>query len=212
MPITGRAHIREETRPGEYMTVNEDDRGTYIFNSKDLCMIEYVPEMVAAGIDSLKIEGRMKTALYVATVARTYRKAIDDYFESEEKYRSNMEYYKSEIAKCTYRQFTTGFYFGKTDSDSQIYDSNTYVKNYTYIGTVRQVTDDGCVCFEQKNKFSVGECVEAMDFNGDNIECTVEAIYDEDGALMESAPHPKQQLKVKLSEQLTKGMIIRRKE
>ena len=194
------------------MTVNEDDRGTYIFNSKDLCMIEYVPEMVAAGIDSLKIEGRMKTALYVATVARTYRKAIDDYFESEEKYSSNMEYYKSEIAKCTYRQFTTGFYFGKTDSDSQIYDSNTYVKNYTYIGTVRQVTDDGCVCFEQKNKFSVGECVEAMDFNGDNIECTVEAIYDEDGALMESAPHPKQQLKVKFSEQLTEGMIIRRKE
>lgn len=211
-PCRWKYSIVEETRPGEYMTVNEDDRGTYIFNSKDLCMIEYVPEMVAAGIDSLKIEGRMKTALYVATVARTYRKAIDDYFESEEKYRSNMEYYKSEIAKCTYRQFTTGFYFGKTDSDSQIYDSNTYVKNYTYIGTVRQVTDDGCVCFEQKNKFSVGECVEAMDFNGDNIECTVEAIYDEDGALMESAPHPKQQLKVKFSEQLTEGMIIRRKE
>ena len=98
-PCRWKYSIVEETRPGEYMTVNEDDRGTYIFNSKDLCMIEYVPEMVAAGIDSLKIEGRMKTALYVATVARTYRKAIDDYFESEEKYRSNMEYYKREIAK-----------------------------------------------------------------------------------------------------------------
>ena len=189
-----------------------EDQRAYMLSLKDMCMLSDIGRLIDAGIDSFKIEGRMKTALYVATVARTYRKAIDDYFESEEKYRSNMEYYKSEIAKCTYRQFTTGFYFGKTDSDSQIYDSNTYVKNYTYIGTVRQVTDDGCVCFEQKNKFSVGECVEAMDFNGDNIECTVEAIYDEDGALMESAPHPKQQLKVKFSEQLTEGMIIRRKE
>lgn len=175
-------------------------------------MIEYVPEMVAAGIDSLKIEGRMKTALYVATVARTYRKAIDDYFESEEKYRANMDYYKSEIAKCTYRQFTTGFYFGKTDSDSQIYDSNTYVKNYTYIGTVRHITEDGLLCFEQKNKFSVGERLEAMGFDGDNIECQVLAIYDDDGICMESAPHPKQQLKVKVDRELTTGMIIRRKE
>ena len=211
-PCRWKYSIVEETRPGEYMTVNEDDRGTYIFNSKDLCMIEYVPEMVAAGIDSLKIEGRMKTALYVATVARTYRQAIDDYFESEEKYRGNMDYYKSEIAKCTYRQFTTGFYFGKTDSDSQIYDSNTYVKNYTYIGTVRSVTDDGLVCFEQKNKFSVGEKLEAMGFGGDNIECTVTAIYDEDGVCMESAPHPKQKLQVRLDKELTAGMIIRRKE
>ena len=211
-PCRWKYSIVEETRPGEYMTVNEDDRGTYIFNSKDLCMIEYVPEMVDAGIDSLKIEGRMKTALYVATVARTYRKAIDDYFESEEKYRANMDYYKSEIAKCTYRQFTTGFYFGKTDSGSQIYDSNTYVKNYTYIGTVRQTAENGFVFFEQKNKFTVGELVEAMGFDGENIECRVEAIYNEDGENMESAPHPKQQLRVKLDKPLDAGMIIRRKE
>lgn len=211
-PCRWKYSIVEETRPGEYMTVNEDDRGTYIFNSKDLCMIEYVPEMVDAGIDSLKIEGRMKTALYVATVARTYRKAIDDYFESEEKYRANMDYYKSEIAKCTYRQFTTGFYFGNTDSGSQIYDSNTYVKNYTYIGTVRQTAENGFVFFEQKNKFTVGEFVEAMGFDGENIECRVEAIYNEDGESMESAPHPKQQLRVKLDKPLDAGMIIRRKE
>lgn len=211
-PCRWKYSIVEETRPGEYMTVNEDDRGTYIFNSKDLCMIEYVPEMVDAGIDSLKIEGRMKTALYVATVARTYRKAIDDYFESEEKYRANMDYYKSEIAKCTYRQFTTGFYFGKTDSGSQIYDSNTYVKNYTYIGTVRRTAENGFVFFEQKNKFTVGEFVEAMGFDGENIECRVEAIYNEDGESMESAPHPKQQLRVKLDKPLDAGMIIRRKE
>lgn len=211
-PCRWKYSVVEETRPGEYMTVNEDDRGTYIFNSKDLCMIEHVPEMTAAGIDSLKIEGRMKTALYVATVARTYRRAIDDFFESEETYRSNMDYYRSEIAKCTYRQFTTGFYFGKTDESSQIYDSNTYVKNYTYIGTVRTVTPEGMVCFEQKNKFTVGQELEAMDFDGANIPCRVLAIYDEDGVCMTSAPHPKQKLTVSVDRELKEGMIIRRRE
>ncbi|MBQ2237969.1 MAG: U32 family peptidase, partial [Lachnospiraceae bacterium] len=133
-PCRWKYAVMEESRPGEYLPVEENERGTYIFNSKDLCMIEYIPEIIDAGIDSLKIEGRMKTALYVATVARTYRKAIDDFFVSEECYRSNMEYYKEEISKCTYRQFTTGFYFQKPDENTQIYDSNTYVKEYTYIG------------------------------------------------------------------------------
>lgn len=211
-PCRWKYHIVEETRPGEYMPVNEDDRGTYIFNSKDLCMVEHIPEMIDAGIDSFKIEGRMKTALYVATVARTYRKAIDDYMGSPELYRSNMEYYKSEIAKCTYRQFTTGFYFGKTDSDSQIYDNNTYIKNYTYIGNVQLVTEDGLAVFEQKNKFSVGEMIEAMDFDGTNISCRVEEIYNDKMEKMESAPHPKMQLYVRLDRPVSAGMILRRQE
>lgn len=211
-PCRWKYHIVEETRPGEYMPVNEDDRGTYIFNSKDLCMIEHIPEMIDAGIDSFKIEGRMKTALYVATVARTYRKAIDDYMESPELYRSNMEYYKSEIAKCTYRQFTTGFYFGKTDQDSQIYDNNTYIKNYTYIGNVQEVTEDGLVAFEQKNKFSVGEEIECMNFDGTNTVCRVEEIYNDRMEPMESAPHPKMQLYVKLDRPVSAGMILRRQE
>lgn len=211
-PCRWKYHIVEETRPGEYMPVNEDDRGTYIFNSKDLCMIEHIPEMIDAGIDSFKIEGRMKTALYVATVARTYRKAIDDYMESPELYRSNMEYYKSEIAKCTYRQFTTGFYFGKTDQDSQIYDNNTYIKNCTYIGNVQEVTEDGLVAFEQKNKFSVGEEIECMNFDGTNTVCRVEEIYNDRMEPMESAPHPKMQLYVKLDRPVSEGMILRRQE
>ena len=211
-PCRWKYHIVEETRPGESMPVNEDDRGTYIFNSQDLCMVEHIPEMIDAGIDSFKIEGRMKTALYVATVARTYRKAIDDYMESPELYRSNMEYYKSEIAKCTYRQFTTGFYFGKTDSDSQIYDNNTYIKNYTYIGNVQLVTEDGLAVFEQKNKFSVGEMIEAMDFDGTNISCRVEEIYNDKMEKMESAPHPKMQLYVRLDRPVSAGMILRRQE
>lgn len=211
-PCRWKYHIVEETRPGEYMPVNEDDRGTYIFNSKDLCMIEHIPEIIDAGIDSFKIEGRMKTALYVATVARTYRKAIDDYMESPELYRSNMEYYKSEIAKCTYRQFTTGFYFGKTDQDSQIYDNNTYIKNCTYIGNVQEVTEDGLVAFEQKNKFSVGEEIECMNFDGTNTVCRVEEIYNDRMEPMESAPHPKMQLYVKLDRPVSAGMILRRQE
>lgn len=208
-PCRWKYSLVEETRPGQYMPVNEDDRGTYIFNSKDLCMIEHIPEMVEAGIDSFKIEGRMKTALYVAAVARTYRKAIDDYYKSEEIYQKNMEYYKTEIAKCTYRQFTTGFYFGRPDSDSQIYDNNTYVKNYIYIGTVIDVYDDGSVTFTQKNKFCVGDILEAMDFNGNNIECTVKTIVNENGENVLTAPHPKELLKVWLDKKLAPGMVIR---
>ncbi len=172
-PCRWKYAVVEETRPGEYMPVYENERGTYIFNSKDLCMIEHIPELMEAGIDSFKIEGRMKTALYVATVARTYRKAIDDYRKDPALYRSNLEWYKEEIGKCTYREFTTGFYFGKPDETTQIYDNNTYVKNYTYLGTV-ETTDGGGRCrIEQKNKFSVGEIIEIMKPDGRNIEALV---------------------------------------
>lgn len=211
-PCRWKYSIVEETRPGEYMPVYENERGTYIFNSKDLCMIEHIPEMMEAGIDSFKIEGRMKTALYVATVARTYRKAIDDYQKDPKLYQENLPWYREEIGKCTYREFTTGFYFGKPDSQTQIYDNNTYVKNYTYLGTVEQVDDRGFVRIEQKNKFSVGETIEVMKPNGDNLLLTVNAIYDEEGNPQESAPHPKQILYVDLGTQLEPYDILRRKE
>ncbi len=160
-PCRWKYAVVEEKRPGEYLPVYENERGTYIFNSKDLCMIEYIPEIVEAGIDSLKIEGRMKTALYVATVARTYRKAIDDYFESEETYRNNMPWYREEISKCTYRQFTTGFYFGKPDENTQIYDSNTYVNEYVYLGIVDLVTEREVHCLPKP-----GGCEEAYAAGG----------------------------------------------
>lgn len=211
-PCRWKYAVMEETRPGEYMPVYENERGTYIFNSKDLCMVEYIDQIMDAGIDSLKIEGRMKTALYVATVARTYRKAIDDCKESVEKYKANMNYYKEEIAKCTYRQFTTGFYFGKTDENSQIYDSNTYIKNYTYIGIVQGHNNDGYAILEQKNKFSVGETVEVMIPNGENKDIIVKAIYDAEGEAMDSAPHPKQMVAVDFGEEIKEGYLIRRKE
>lgn len=199
-PCRWKYAVVEETRPGEYMPVYENERGTYIFNSKDLCMIEHIPELVEAGIDSLKIEGRMKTALYVATVARTYRRAIDDYFDSPETYRENMDWYRAEIAKCTYRQFTTGFYFGKPDENTQIYDNNTYVNEYIYLGIIEEVKD-GLAKISQRNKFCTGDSIEIMKPDGQNIPVEVEAIYDEEGNPVESAPHPKQVLWLRLSGQ-----------
>ena len=196
-PCRWKYSIVEETRPGEYMPVYENERGTYIFNSKDLCMIEHIPEMIDAGIDSFKIEGRMKTALYVATVARTYRKAIDDYLEDPQKYRDNMPWYLDQISNCTYRQFTTGFYFGKPTEESQIYDSNTYVKEYTYLGIVGEICDGRCK-IEQRNKFSVGETIEIMKPDGENVEVAVKRIINEEGEDQESAPHSKQVLYIEL--------------
>ena len=200
-PCRWKYAVVEESRPGEYLPVYENERGTYIFNSKDLCMIEHIPEIIDAGIDSLKIEGRMKTALYVATVARTYRKALDDFMESEEKYRENMEWYKAEIGKCTYRQFTTGFYFGKPDENTQIYDSNTYINEYIYLGICGEIDDRGLVRIEQRNKFCVGDMIEIMKPNGDNVETKVLAMYNEEGEAMDNCPHPKQIVYLQLDKQ-----------
>ena len=211
-PCRWKYAVMEESRPGEYLPVYENERGTYIFNSKDLCMIGHIPDLIDAGIDSFKIEGRMKTALYVATVARTYRKAIDDYLKDPVLYEKNMPWYLDQISNCTYRQFTTGFFYGKPDSEAQIYDSNTYVKNYTYLGTVEEVREDGCCRIEQKNKFSVGEQIEIMKPDGRNVLVTVKGITDEDGNTMESAPHPKQVLWVDLGSEVSPYDILRRSE
>ncbi len=211
-PCRWKYAVVEETRPGEYLPVYENERGTYIFNSRDLCMIEHIPELVHAGIDSFKIEGRMKTALYVATVARTYRRAIDDYFVSEETYRANMPWYLDQIVNCTYRQFTTGFFFGKPDESSQIYDNNTYVKEYTYLGIVGGINEEGFCRIEQRNKFSVGETIEVMKPDGTDIPVIVKRIQDQDGNEMESAPHPKQILYIDLGQPLAKFDILRRQE
>lgn len=211
-PCRWKYSIVEESRPGEYMPVYENERGTYIFNSKDLCMIEHIPEMLNAGIDSFKIEGRMKTALYVATVARTYRLAIDEFIQDENLYKKRIPFYKSEISKCTYRQYTTGFFFGKPDENTQIYDTNTYIKEYTYLGIVGEQNAQGLYHIEQRNKFSVGETIEVMRPNGDNILVTVKRITDERGVDMESAPHPKQQLYIDLGVKLEQYDVLRRKE
>ena len=209
-PCRWKYAVVEEQRPGVYLPVYENERGTYIFNSKDLCMVEHIPDLIDAGIDSYKIEGRMKTALYVATVARTYRKAIDDFFESPEKYEANMDWYKEEIAKCTYRNFSTGFYYGKPDETAQVYDNNTYVSEYIYLGQV-EAAEGNTVHIEQKNKFTVGEVIEIMKPDGTNEFTKVLSIKNEDGEEQESAPHPQQKLTVTLDKSASVYDILRRK-
>lgn len=211
-PCRWKYAVVEETRPGEYLPVYENERGTYIFNSKDLCMIEHIPEMIDAGIDSFKIEGRMKTALYVATVARTYRRAIDDYLESEEKYHANMDWYQDEISKCTYRQFSTGFYFGRPDETTQIYDNNTYVIEYVYLGIIDSADENRLARFKQRNKFCVGDEIEIMKPDGRNIPVKVLHMYNEEGEEVDSCPHAGQVIDIELSQAPEKNDILRMKK
>lgn len=208
-PCRWKYAVVEESRPGQYMPVFENERGTYIFNSKDLCMIEHIPELIDAGIDSFKIEGRMKTALYVATVARTYRMAIDDYFEDLAKYEANIPKYRTLISQCTYRQYTTGFFFGKPDESTQIYDNNVYERDYIYLGIVGENVEENEYVIEQKNKFCVGDMIEVMKSDGRDIVTEVVSIKDEDRNEMESCPHPKQKILINLGMKLESGDILR---
>ena len=191
----------------------KDSNGSaYLLSPKDMCGLPVLPDIIEAGVYSLKIEGRMKTALYVATVARTYRKAIDDYLESPEKYQENMPWYLEQIKSCTYRQFTTGFFYGKPSEETQIYDNNTYEKGYTYLGIVGPKNEKGMYRMEQKNKFSVGEQIEVMKPDGRNVTVTVRGLMDEKGEPMESCPHPQQIFYVDLGMEPDEYDILRRRE
>ena len=192
--------------------LDKDDQHDYKLALKDMCMYRNIPELIQAGVFSFKIEGRMKTALYVAVVARTYRKAIDDYLKDENLYRQNLPYYREQIAKCTYRQFTTGFFFGKPTHETQIYDSNTYVKEYTYLGIINGQNSQGMYGLEQRNKFSVGETIEVMKPDGRDLPVKVLRICDEEGSDMESCPHPKQKIYVDLGIELSDQDLLRRAE
>lgn len=211
-PCRWQYHLVEETRPNEYMPVFENERGTYVYNSKDLCMLEFIPELAEAGVYSFKIEGRMKTQLYVASVTRTYRRALDDYLEDPEKYRANIPNYLEEIKKCTHRKFTTGFYFQRPDEEGQIYDSNTYIRSYKFIGKVVSYNDEtNIVTLQQRYKFSVGDEVEFMAIDGENYCVTIDEMWDEEGNRIESAPHPKQLISFKLDKAFPKNTIVRAK-
>lgn len=211
-PCRWKYAVQEETRPGEYLPVYENERGTFLFNSKDLCMVGHLPDLMEAGIDSFKIEGRMKTALYVATVARTYRRAMDDYLQSPRKYEEHMPWYMEQITACTYRQYSTGFFYGKPSEEMQIYDNSTYERGYTYLGLVGTENEKGWHRVEQKNKFSVGEEIEVMKPDGRDLAVTVRAMEDEEGNPMESCPHARQVFYVDVGTELAEYDILRRKE
>ena len=211
-PCRWKYYLSEETRPGQLYEIGENENGSYILNANDMCTAPFLDLICKAGVDSLKIEGRMKTALYVATVARTYRKAIDDYLEDPAKYQANMSWYQEQIAGCTYRKFTTGFFYGKPSEEAQIYDNNTYEKGYTYLGFAEAVDERGYVQITQRNKFTVGEMIEIMKPDGTNLLVPVKAIYDEEGNSVESAPHPQQKLFVDLGGGVQVYDILRRSE
>ena len=195
--------------------------GDFLLSTKELNTSGRIKEILASDITSLKIEGRMKTALYVATVARTYRRAIDAALQGEEAFKQILPWAKEEISKCTYRQFTTGFYFGKTDAETQIYDNNTYVNEYKYLGIaeeIRNVSETPCkgapqdarlVRIEQKNKFSVGDSIEIMKPDGSNVPVTVEGMFNEEGEAVDSCPHSRQSLWIKLSAEARQYDILR---
>ena len=199
----------EETRRDEKYTIVENERGSYIFNSKDLCMIEHIDDLINANIDSLKVEGRMKSELYIATIARVYRKAIDDYVNDKELYKNNKDIYIDEIKKCTYREYTTGFFYGKPDEKTQVYDESTYINGAKLCGIVEKVDDDFSY-FTQKNKFSVDDELEVMDKNFENRKVKVLEMFDVDtGKSITTCPHSKQKLKVRFDNKVDVGLVLR---
>lgn len=202
-PCRWKYHLVEETRPGQYMPVEENERGTYIYNSKDLCMIDHIPDLVQAGVISMKIEGRMKTPFYVGTVIKAYRQAIDDYFENPDLYEKNIPYYLENVSKASHREYTTAFYYGHPDGNQQIYTNNSYIRPYDFIGMVQTDRDaDGYAWIEQRNKFSVGEEIEVMPAKGQSFSMYVTEIWNEAGEKVETAPHPQEKLRVKFSQEV----------
>lgn len=200
----------EEKRPGEYYPVEQDERGTYFFNSKDLCLIQYLPQLIEAGVDSFKIEGRIKTSYYVATVVRAYRMAIDAYYEKGANWQFDEEW-MNELKKVSYRDFTTAFFENDDTSDAQNYGFSSYIRNYDFIGLVKEYDEKrGLSLVEQRNKFVVGEKVEIIGPNCTTIYSKIEAIYDKAGNELSESNVPKQEVYVRFAEKMQKDYIIRR--
>lgn len=200
----------EEKRPGEYFPVYEDERGTYIMNSHDLCMIEHIPEIVDSGIESLKIEGRMKSSYYVATVVKAYRQAIDSYLKDKENYKFNNEWLL-ELEKSSHREFSTGFYFGKPEK--QIYSNSSYIRTHDIVGIVQEYDEKtGIAVIEQRNKLLRGEEVSILKPLGDNLSLTLDNMWDSEDNEIESTPHPQMIYKIKTNIKLNKyDMLVKEK-
>lgn len=195
-PCRWKYALVEEKRPGEYLPIEEDQRGTYIYNSKDLCMIRHLPELIEAGLGSLKIEGRVKSAYYVATVVRAYRAAIDAYFKDPKAYAFN-PLWQEEVDKASHREFTTGFYFGKADQNAQSYSSSSYIRDYDIIGIVQSWdAATGTALVEQRNHFRVGDTVEIMRREISDEQLTITAITDQEGNPRDTAPHPQELVRI----------------
>ncbi len=210
-PCRWKYQLVEEKRPGEYYPVYEDERGTYIFNSKDLCMIEHIPELVESGIFSLKIEGRMKSSFYVATVVSAYRKAIDAYMSDPENYRYDPEWL-AELSKASHREYTTGFYFNKTTGEDQIYNTSSYIRDYDFVGMVLEYDrETGIAKIEQRNRMIVGDEIEVVVPGKDYFVQTIEAMKNDEGESIRTAPHAQMIVYMPVKQEVVPYTILRRK-
>ena len=208
-PCRWKYYLMEEKRPGEYMPVFEGDNGSYFFNSKDLCLIEYIPELVDSGVTSFKIEGRVKSEYYVANTVKAYRREVDRYFENPEKYVFDKNQL-SELGKVSHRVYSTGFWHGTPSADGQIYDSSAYIRDYEVVGVVKECDDSGNALVEQKNKFSVGDKIEVMQPFGETFEFTADNMKNEKGEDIRSAPHGKMAVKIKLPQRADVNSMLRK--
>lgn len=211
-PCRWKYSIVEEKRPGEYYPIEEDSHGSYIMNSRDLCMLDGIPDLAAAGVSSLKIEGRMKSAYYVATVVSAYRTALDHYLADPDNYQYDPAWF-TELCKASHREFTHGFYYNKPSAEDQNYQSSDYIREYSFVGMVKGVDPEtGFALVEQRNKFSIGDEIEIF---GPGVPFTKEVItemYNQEGEPVESAPHPQQIIKLKLSTPVKENYILRMKK
>ncbi|HWQ29457.1 MAG TPA: U32 family peptidase [Negativicutes bacterium] len=209
-PCRYKYYLVEEKRPGQYMPVQEDERGTYIFNSTDLCMIEHIPELVESGVKSLKIEGRMKSSYYVASVVRAYRLALDSYLKDPKGYVLRTEWL-NELSKASHRKFGTGFYFGRPDEKGQIYESSAYVRDYAFVGMVQDYDpESGIATVEQRNRMFTGDEIEIIGPHRQLFTQKIEKMWNDEGEEIQSAPHPQQIITMKMVKPVEKYDILRR--
>ena len=210
-PCRWKYALVEEQRPGEYYPVEEDERGTYILNSRDLCMIDHIPELAEAGIVSAKIEGRMKSIFYVATLVSSYRRAIDAYYEDPEHYVFR-EAWMTEMMKASHREFTTGFYFHQPTNKDQNYQTSAYTREYSFTGLVLDYDPKtGIATVEQRNKMVLGDEIEVMGPGKDFFTQTLKEMYDEEGTPVQSAPHPQQILRIPMDQPVSPYDMLRKK-
>ena len=209
-PCRYKYHLVEEKRPGEYFPIEEHDEGTFIMNSKDLCMIEHIDEMIEAGIASLKIEGRVKSEYYLATVIRSYRMAIDAYYRDPENYKYDPSLLE-EIKKVSHRDFTTGFFFGQANENSQVYKDNSYIRGYDFVGIVLEYDEDTKIAtIEQRNRVFVGEEIEIFGPGVKHFDYKIEKMLDDKDREIDVANKAKQIFKIKIDQPIKKGFILRR--
>lgn len=200
----------EEKRPGQYFPVLEDERGTYIFNSKDMCLLPYLPDVIASGVDSLKIEGRMKSVHYAASVVKAYREAIDSYFAAPEQFEVKKEWVE-ELDKVSHRAYTTGFYYGRPTEKDQIYGTSSYTQTSDFVGLVLDYDEKtGFATVEQRNNMKVGQEIEIFQPHLAGYRQILQEMYNDEGEAIQVAPHPQQIVKIRMDRPVEPYGILRR--